>query len=106
MKSIFFAILLAISVLLLGLTSHGYVQSQEMNQTQYCHNHFANGTALCHMMPMNITMQVSSSEIEKRLEILNQTHLKFQIHPFRYNNQLNPDYGNSDYVNNYSTLKS
>jgi len=59
MKSIFFIILLAISVLLLGLTYHGYVQSQEMTQTQYCHKHFANGTVLCHMMPMNMTMPIS-----------------------------------------------
>jgi len=56
MKSIFFVILLAISVLLLGFTYHDYVYAQEMNQTQYCHNHFANGTVVCHIMPMNMTM--------------------------------------------------
>ena len=29
------------------------------NQTEYCHEHYANGTILCHIMPLNMTMPVS-----------------------------------------------
>jgi hypothetical protein len=28
------------------------------NQTEYCHEHHANGRVVCHKMPMNITMPV------------------------------------------------
>ena len=30
------------------------------NQTEYCHEHYANSTVLCHKMPMNMTMPVSN----------------------------------------------
>ena len=32
------------------------------NQTEFCHEHYANGTVLCHKMPMNMTMPVSEEK--------------------------------------------
>ena len=58
MKATLFVILLTISVLLLGFTYH-FVHAQEMNQTEYCHDHYGNATVVCHKMPMNMTLQVS-----------------------------------------------
>ena len=31
------------------------------NQTEYCHEHYTNGTVICHKMPMNRTMPVSEN---------------------------------------------
>jgi hypothetical protein len=33
-----------------------------LNQTEYCHNHYGNGTVVCHEMPMNMTMPVSEQK--------------------------------------------
>jgi hypothetical protein len=30
------------------------------SQTQYCHVHYANGTVVCHKMPMNMTMPLNN----------------------------------------------
>lgn len=62
MKSIFFVILLMITVLLIGLTFHQYLHAEEFNQTSYCDNHYGNGTVVCHEMPMNMTMPVSQQK--------------------------------------------
>jgi hypothetical protein len=60
MKSVFFVILLIIPVLLICLTFHHYLRAEELNQTEYCHNHYGNGTVVCHKMPMNMTMPISA----------------------------------------------
>ena|GEM_PF-1622915 len=59
MKLVSFVILLIIPILLMSLMFHHYLHAEELNQTEYCHNHYSNGTVLCHKMPMNMTMPVS-----------------------------------------------
>ena len=59
MKLVFFVILLIIPILLMALMFHHSLLAEELNQTEYCHDHYSNGTVLCHKMPMNMTMPVS-----------------------------------------------
>lgn len=49
-------ILITVSTLMLftvNVSLYGY------NQGEYCHVHYANGTVLCHKMPMNMNMPTS-----------------------------------------------
>jgi hypothetical protein len=62
MKVVFFVILIAITALLMGLTYHHYIYAEELNQTDYCHDHYGNATVVCHKMPMNMTMPVSQEK--------------------------------------------
>ena len=42
---------MGIPVLLIGLTYDHRIYAEELNQTGYCHNHYGNGTVVCHKMP-------------------------------------------------------
>jgi hypothetical protein len=47
----------AVIVILMQFTINEYLYGY--SQTQYCHVHYANGTVVCHKMPMNMTMPIN-----------------------------------------------
>jgi len=51
------ALLIMAIIILMQFTINDYLYGY--NQTEYCHVHYANGTVVCHQMPMNMTMTMT-----------------------------------------------
>jgi hypothetical protein len=47
-------------IIVVQVTVNDYVYGY--NQSEYCHEHYANGTLVYHKMPMNMTMPVSENK--------------------------------------------
>jgi len=58
--SILRALIIIAIITLMQFTINDYLYG--FNQTEYCHEHYANGTVVCHKMPMNMTMPVSEDK--------------------------------------------
>jgi hypothetical protein len=58
------ALIIIAFIMLMQITIIDYLYGY--NQTMYCHNHYGNGTVVCHQMPMNMNMTMPvSGEIIK-----------------------------------------
>lgn len=55
-----FAILLTIAILLMDMIYDERAFARQLNQTQYCHDHYSNRTVICHNPNANNTANLEN----------------------------------------------
>jgi hypothetical protein len=61
--SVLRALIIMAIVILRHFTINDYFYGY--SQTEYCHEHYDDGTVACHKMPMNMTMPVNEEELKR-----------------------------------------